>query len=357
MIQETAALCQHLLDHLSVAVLVFDEELRLIYMNHTGENLLELSARQVAGARARDLLLTRDKNLEQDLRRTFHEGQSISEFNLVLEQSMRALTVNVSMMPLYRNETPVAVLVELQQSDRHLQISREQQQLAQQQAARLLVRGLAHEIKNPLGGIRGAAQLLQKELHNPELAEYTRIVIDEADRLQSLLDRIVAPTRRPQKKPISVHQVLERVRHLVKVEVPEGVRIWADYDPSIPPLMGDLDQLIQAVLNIVRNAAQAVASRGNITLRTRIVRQATIYAQRHRLAVRIDIVDDGPGIDPELLGQIFYPLVTGRADGTGLGLSIAQSLIHQHGGLIECTSTPGETVFSILLPLANGDPS
>lgn len=326
-----------------------------MYMNEEGEELLDLSARQVVGARARDLLFTREKNLEDDLRRSFSDGQSITAINLILEQSMRTLTVNVSMSPLYEKHKATAVLVELQQTDRHLQISREQQQLAQQQAARLLVKQLAHEIKNPLGGLRGAAQLLEKELDEGDLTEYTRIIIEEADRLQSLLDRIVAPTRLPQKKPLNIHQVLERVRHLVRVEAPPGVRLVTDYDPSIPNLMGDQDQLIQAVLNIVRNAVQAVGAQGLVLLRTRIARQAMVFHTRHRLAARIQIIDNGPGIKPELQGQIFYPLVTGRVDGTGLGLSIAQSLVHQHGGLIECESRPGETIFTILLPIATGE--
>lgn len=223
--------------------------------------------------------------------------------------------------------------------------------MAQQNAARMLLRGLAHEIKNPLGGLRGAAQLLDQELPDDELREYTRIIIEESDRLQSLVDRMLAPNKPPHKSLINIHRVLERVRQLVQVEAPVGVKLNRDYDPSMPALYGDGDQLIQAILNIVRNAAQALGDKGKITIRTRIHRQVTIGLNRHPLVAKIDVVDDGPGIKAELLNQIFYPMVTGRAEGTGLGLSIAQSLISQHGGLVECESKPGETIFSIFLPL------
>jgi two-component system nitrogen regulation sensor histidine kinase GlnL len=218
----------------------------------------------------------------------------------------------------------------------------------------MLLRGLAHEIKNPLGGIRGSAQLLQRELASEELREYTQIIMDESDRLQSLVDRMLGPNKPLLLEPINIHKVLERVRQLVQVEAPVGVSIERDYDPSIPQVNGDGDLLIQAILNIVRNAAQAVGVRGRILIRTRIHRQVTIGNKRNRLVVKIDVEDNGPGIPDALMGQIFYPMVTGRAEGTGLGLSIAQSLINQHGGLIECISEPGLTVFSIFLPLEMG---
>ena len=231
--------------------------------------------------------------------------------------------------------------------------------MAQHQAARAVVRGLAHEIKNPLGGLRGAAQLLERELSDESLKEYTRVIIGEADRLRNLVNRMLGPNTLPQKALINIHHVLERVRSVVLADTPvgalnaaPGVRIIRDYDPSIPDFQADRDQLIQAVLNIVRNAVQAVGDTGDITLRTRIQRQATISQQRYKLAVRIDIVDNGPGIPTDMLENIFYPLVTGRPEGTGLGLSIAQSLINQHQGLIECTSRSGQTIFTLLLPLA-----
>jgi two-component system nitrogen regulation sensor histidine kinase GlnL len=241
--------------------------------------------------------------------------------------------------------------VELQQVDNHLRISKEEQLLTQQTTAKLLVRGLAHEIKNPLGGLRGAAQLLDLELNDPELKEYTQIIIAESDRLQGLMDKMLGPNKLPNKKPLNIHEVLERVRQLIQAEASSSLDLTCDYDPSIPTIQGDKDQLIQAILNIARNAVQALEGKGNIIFKTRIQRQMTIGRKCYKLAARCDIIDNGPGIDAEMMKQIFYPMITGRAEGTGLGLSIAQSLINQHNGLIECKSEPGKTVFSIFLPM------
>jgi two-component system nitrogen regulation sensor histidine kinase GlnL len=255
---------------------------------------------------------------------------------------------------LLKNEKFNELLVEFQQVDNHLRISKEEQILNQQNTARLLVRGLAHEIKNPLGGLRGAAQLLDMELDSPELREYTRIIIAESDRLQSLMDKMLGSNKLPNKKTLNIHEVLERVRQLVQAEASGNLVIKSDYDPSIPDLQGDKDQLIQAILNIVRNAVQATDGKGNITIKTRIQRHLTIGRKRYKLVIKCDIFDDGPGIDPDMITQIFYPMITSRAEGTGLGLSIAQSLINQHNGLIECASEPGNTVFSIFLPVEIG---
>jgi len=216
-----------------------------------------------------------------------------------------------------------------------------------QQANRELIRNLAHEIKNPLGGLRGSAQLLERELEKPELREYTQVIIQEADRLQSLMDRMLTPHRAPRLEPLSVHEVIERVRSLIKGEF--GIDTARDYDPSAPELVGDREQLIQAVLNIARNAAQA-GSR-NILFRTRVVRQITIVRQRHRLALELQVVDDGPGVAEAIQDRIFNPLVSGREGGTGLGLSLAQTFVQYHQGVIEFESRPGRTIFRILLPL------
>jgi two-component system nitrogen regulation sensor histidine kinase GlnL len=349
--EDTATLYPRILDHLTDAVLLFDPDCRLVYVNMAGEMLFAVSARQVLGMRAKEIFLLYDKTIEQDLRRTLEDGESLTKRNLSLGMPSQPVTVNLTIAPMLEQDRPVAVLMQIEQVDRHLRISMEEQLMAQQNAARMLLRGLAHEIKNPLGGLRGAAQLLERELVDEELREYTQIIMEESDRLQSLVDRMLAPNKPPRKSRLNIHRVLERVRQLVQVEAPAGVVIERDYDPSIPMVDGDSDQLIQAILNIVRNAAQAVGRQGRIVIRTRIHRQVTIGYRRNRMAVKIDVIDDGPGIPPELLGQIFYPMVTGRADGTGLGLSIAQSLINQHGGLVECSSEPGNTVFSIYLPL------
>jgi len=345
-----------ILDHLTDAVLLFDTQCRLVYINHAGEMLFAVSARQVMGMRARDMFGLCDRKIEADFRRVIKEGDILTKVNLTLGTASRPITVNLTLIPFQEQDKDNAesILLQIEQVDRHLRISMEEQIQAQQNAARMLLRGLAHEIKNPLGGIRGSAQLLQRELMDEELREYTQIIMDESDRLQSLVDRMLGPNKPLMLEPINIHKVLERVRKLVQVEAPAGVMLERDYDPSIPLVKGDGDLLIQAILNIVRNAAQAIGSRGRIVIRTRIHRQVTIGHRRNRMTVKIDIQDDGPGIPPELMNQIFYPMVTGRAKGTGLGLSIAQSLISQHSGVIECSSEPGKTLFSIFLPLELG---
>lgn len=340
-----------ILDHLTDAVLLFDERCCLQFINLAGEMLFAVSARHVMGMRAREIFGLSDRSIETDFKRALQDGETLTKRNLVLGSPSLPITVNLTMVPILEKDQAEGVLVQIEQVDRHLRISMEEQMLAQQNAARMLLRGLAHEIKNPLGGLRGAAQLLQRELIEEELREYTQIIMDESDRLQSLVDRMLGPNKPLARESINIHKILERVRQLVQVETPSAVRLERDYDPSIPLVDGDGDLLIQAILNIVRNAAQAVGKRGRILIRTRIHRQVTIGHRRNRLAVKIDVEDNGPGIPPELMSQIFYPMVTGRADGTGLGLSIAQTLINQHGGLIECTSEPGHTVFSIFLPL------
>jgi len=354
--RDAAAVIPRILDHLTDAVLLFDPQFRLVYINLAGEMLFAVSARQVLGMRARDLFGLSERKIESDFRRVIQQGDILTKLNLTLGMPSQPITVNLTLIPFQEqgSDTAGAILLQIEQVDRHLRISMEEQIQAQQNAARMLLRGLAHEIKNPLGGIRGSAQLLQRELMDDELREYTQIIMDESDRLQSLVDRMLGPNKPLLLEPINIHKVLERVRQLVQVEAPAGVMLERDYDPSIPLVQGDGDLLIQAILNIVRNAAQAIGSRGHIVIRTRIHRQVTIGHRRNRMVIKIDIQDDGPGIPPELMGQIFYPMVTGRAEGTGLGLSIAQSLISQHGGVIECISEPGNTLFSIFLPLELG---
>jgi two-component system nitrogen regulation sensor histidine kinase GlnL len=217
----------------------------------------------------------------------------------------------------------------------------------EQQANRELIRNLAHEIKNPLGGLRGSAQLLERELEKVELREYTQVIIKEADRLQKLMDRMLTPHRAPRVEPVSIHEVLERVRSLVEAEF--GVTVQRDYDPSLPDILGDREQLIQAALNIARNAAQAGAA--TIEFRSRAVRQITLLRSRYRLALELQIIDDGPGVPEEIQDRIFNPLVSGREGGTGLGLSLAQTFVQYHRGVIEFESRPGRTTFRILLPL------
>jgi two-component system nitrogen regulation sensor histidine kinase GlnL len=343
---------QRIVENLSTVVLLFDSELRLTYINPAGEMLFGVSARHITGQSAKGLLPCPDEELEAKFNRALESGLAFTEREIKLFiADRREMTVNCSVEPLFRADSADELLLEIHQVDRQLRISREEHLLSQQKATQALVRGLAHEIKNPLGGLRGAAQLLEQELPEPSLREYTRIIIEEADRLQALMDRMLGPNRIVRHQQVNIHQVLERVRHLGQAESGPGVFIRSDYDPSIPPVSGDPDQLIQTLLNIVRNATRAVGEAGRIVLRTRVLRQFTIGHLRHRLVLLVEVEDNGPGIPLEMQDRIFLPMVSGAEGGTGLGLTIAQNLINQHGGLIECRSKPGETVFSVFLPL------
>ncbi|WP_372965585.1 nitrogen regulation protein NR(II) [Marinobacter sp.] len=344
-----------ILDSLTTAVLVLGEDLTIRYLNPAAENLFETSLTRTQGIPLHEVLID-SGNALKILHAAARNGQSYTrrEAEFALLTGSR-LIVDYSVTPICLD--PTELLIELHPRDRQLRISREEDIISQQEASRILVRGMAHEIKNPLGGIRGAAQLLDRELDNEGQREYTQVIIDEADRLRSLVDRMLGPNKALQIVPTNIHEVLERVRTLIEAESRGKVQLKRDYDPSIPEFPGDKEQLIQAVLNIARNAMEAAFENSNplltptITFRTRTLRQFTIGHKRHRLACRIDIIDNGPGIPPDLLQNIFYPMISGRASGTGLGLSITQSIIGQHHGLVECESEPGNTNFIIFLPL------
>lgn len=347
-----AGMERRVLDNLASAVILLDPQLAVSYVNPAAEMLLAVSARHIIGQPAQIVLRGQNEPIFAHVLLARDMGQPLTEREVSLIQPEgRVVTVDCTVVPLSALDGEPGLLMELQQVDRHLRITREEQLLSQQEATRDVVRGLAHEIKNPLGGLRGAAQLLQGELHDPSLKEYTQVIIEEADRLQNLVNRMLGPNRMPAYSRVSIHHVLERVRTLVKAEVGDRVSIRRDYDPSIPDLIGDADQLIQAVLNIVRNAVRAVGDGGEVILRTRVQRQFTLGNRRHRLVLQLDIIDNGPGIPPDVRDKIFYPMVTSGTGGMGLGLSIAQSLINQHKGLIECRSQPGETVFTVYLPV------
>lgn len=346
---------RRVLDNLSTAILLFDREFRLQYINSSAEMMFGVSARKVVGIPASELITCSGSVVHENLERSLETGQPFTEreHQLVVDEE-HEITVDCTVIPIRADQYVNEFLVEIQQVDRQLRISREEQILSRNQASRALVRGLAHEIKNPLGGLRGAAQLLERELPNVALTEYTQIIIEEADRLQNLVDRMVGPNKIPILKWINIHQVLERVCSLVQAETGSGLAINRDYDPSIPNLKGDLDQLIQAFLNIMRNGVHAAGSRGVLGIDTRVLRQFTIGNIRHRLVVSVEISDNGPGIPVDLQERVFFPLVSG-SDGMGLGLSISQTLINRHQGLIEFTSKPGHTVFRVLLPLEQVD--
>jgi len=341
-------------DGLTTAVIALDGELRVTFLNSACESLFSISRRHAIGQPlAQGVPWFSDH--EPRLHTALDTGAGFIDRELLLQRhGERPLTVDCTVTPFITPSAPRAgLLMEVLALDRHLRISREELLLVQHETSRELIRGLAHEIKNPLGGIRGAAQLLEREFPDSEHREYTRVIIREVDRLQNLVNRMLGPNKLPHMTSLNAHEVLEHVRKLVEAEAPAGVRVSRDYDPSIPDLHADREQLVQALLNIVRNALQACGEHGVIVLRTRMRRQLTLGTVRHKLVVQIDIEDNGPGIAPGMLEKIFYPMVTTRAEGTGLGLPIAQYLVHGHGGLIECRSRPGSTIFSIYLPLGS----
>lgn len=347
-----------LLDNLTTATLLLDAELRLEYMNPAAEMLLAVSGQRSHGQFISELF-TESQEALCALRQAVEEAHPFTKREAQLTSlAGQTLTVDYAVTPiLARNRT--LLLLEVHPRDRLLRITKEEAQLSKQETTKMLVRGLAHEIKNPLGGIRGAAQLLARELPEPGLRDYTDVIIEEADRLRNLVDRMLGSNKLPSLAPTNIHEVLERVASLVEAESQGSVVLVRDYDPSIPDVLIDREQMIQAVLNIVRNAMQALASQpdqrlGRITLRSRTLRQFTIGHTRHRLVAKMEIIDNGPGIPADLQDTLFYPMVSGRPDGTGLGLAITQTIISQHQGLIECESHPGHTLFSIFLPLEQG---
>ena len=339
------------LELLATAVLMIGNGGRVIYANPAAENLFEVSKKQLLEQTPADLFHDAG-NLLAAIDKAVASGASYTEQELELAVGARAkLHLSCTVSPV--DVADAQLLLEFRHIDQQLKIAREERLLEQQQANRELIRSLAHEIKNPLGGIRGAAQLLERELDAPHLIEYTQVIISESDRLQSLLNRLLTPHRLPCFRRINIHEIVVRVKGLMQAEFPQ-VTITPDLDTSLPDFEADPEQLMQAVLNVVRNAAQAVSGTTadpHIRLITRVARYVTLARKRHRLALALGIVDNGPGVPESIRDKIFYPLVSGREGGSGLGLTIAQTFVAQHNGTIECESAPGRTVFTILLPL------
>ena len=343
--------------------MLVDERQKVQYMNPAAENLFELSSANVAGLMLGEVF---DDSgvLAAAVDYARANNCSYTEHDLALGVAGHRLHLSCTVTPvgLEQSQRGENFLLEFRHIEQQLRIAREERMLDQSQANRELIRNLAHEIKNPLGGIRGAAQLLDRELERPSLHEYTQVIMKEADRLQSLMDRLLTPHRLPRPAQVNLHEVLERVRSVILAEYP-GIKIRRDYDTSLPSLTGDKEQLIQTVLNIVRNAAQALTGKGSslpagkaeIVLRTRIARQVTLARRRFRHALALEICDNGPGIAEDIRERVFYPLVSGRDDGSGLGLTLAQNFISQHHGTITFESEPGNTCFTILLPVNDKD--
>jgi len=331
------------------SVILVDQSFIVQTSNPAAEQLFELSAKRMRNSH----LTTLYQHLSSSLNLFSQVFQSDQGFNDNLATLVcldhRSITVDLSVTPVEYLQQP-HLLLELRQVDQQQRISTEMQQLTQQQLAKDLVKGLAHEIKNPLGGLRGAAQLLHRQLDD-ESREYTQMIIEQADRLNNLVERMLGPNKHRQHSFHNIHQVLEKIIQLVSIELPPNIHLQRDYDPSIPDILIDPEQIQQSLLNIIQNAVQALGQQGEIKLVTRIVNQVTINGKRHRLAIEIKIIDNGPGIAEELKNALFYPMVTGRADGTGLGLSITQTLIQQHHGRVDFSSRPGCTEFKVTLPV------
>ena len=338
-----------LLDALATAILVIDATGRVRFLNAAAGDLLAIGP---AAAQDRPLasLLADGTQVDSLILRSRTSGEPLAMRGFELSPASRSdahYQVDITFTPLGAS----SVLVEIADTTRPNRITRDTALLAQQGGSRVMARQLAHEIKNPLGGLRGAAQLLERELPNEELKEYTRVIIGEADRLCALVDSLLGPARPMRREPVNVHELIDHVYRLARAEAPIGVAIERDYDPSLPPLALDRDLMVQAMLNLARNAVQALGEHGALTMRSRALTHATIGAVRHRVVASLQFEDNGPGVPAELGETIFYPLVTARAGGTGLGLAVAQDIATRHGGIIEFDSRPGRTVFSLLLPM------
>ena len=341
-------------DLLATLVAVVHADASVQFSNAALEDALGTSRRTIVGSNFADIF-TEPAALQSALEGAVENAFAALRYDAWLKRAaLDPMPVHVIVT---RTEFSEEIIIEMVPLEQQARQDREERLVEQAQTNKELIRNLAHEIKNPLGGIRGAAQLLEMEMESPELTEYTQVIIREADRLQSLVDRLLAPHRRPHLVgDVNIHEVCERVRSLIMAEFPKGLRVVRDYDTSIPEFRGDREQLIQTVLNIAHNACQALAERiatgdANLTFRTRVTRQVTFGKQRYRLALELHVIDNGPGVPDSIRDRIFYPLVSGREGGSGLGLTLAQTFVQQHHGLIEVDSVPGRTDFKILIPL------
>lgn len=338
-----------ILQSLTTAVVVLGRDLTIAFLNSAAESLLGTSQRQAYGRALADLVLPPDE-LVGLCRKAFDSGLTYGCRDLAARVAERELMLDCRVGVL--DTEPDYLLLELFDTEVERQLRREEALLSQQRLSRRIIRQLAHEVKNPLGGLRGAAQLLERQLPSEDLKAYTRVIIEEADRLAALVDGILRAGGQPRVSQTNLHEVTEHVAQLIDAEKAPGVELVRDYDPSLPATLVDRDQLIQAVLNVARNALQAVSDTdGRIKIRTRALTNYTLAGKKYRLILSIEIEDNGPGIPDELRDTIFYPLVTGKNTGTGLGLTIAQDLVSRNGGLVEFTSRPGSTTFFIRLPV------
>jgi len=356
MISETTKSYLKGMEYLATAIFVCDKDLIIHYINPSAEVLFELSHNQVVNESI-SLFFEDIKFFKDALRRSKSKQSSYREHEYFIKTKQnKTICVSFTITPIEHKNFDF--LVEFIQMDQQLRVAREERMFIQQQANSELLRNLAHEIRNPLGGLRGSAQLLEKELKEQSLKEYTQVIINEADRLQNLMNKLLTPHQLPVYKKTNIHEVLERVRSLILSEFPINLELIRDYDVSLPEFIGDREKLIQAVLNVARNGVQAMLNdnpkeKMNLEFITRAESQIVFHKKKHTTAIRLDIIDNGPGIENEFLDKIFYPLVSGKDSGSGLGLSLAQNYITQHNGMIDCSSAPGKTKFSIILPIEN----
>jgi len=341
-----------IIDNLTVATFIVDAELNITYLNPAAEEFLSTGVRNAMRRKLGDFILDDENEFLPQIQQSILSGHPFTQREVCIKHVHGGEnTIDCAVTPILSKDKSTECLLEIIKVDRLLRIAREEHLLNETQATQNMLRGIAHEIKNPLGGLRGAAQLLAGELDDAELTEYTDVIISEADRLGKLVDRMFGPNITPSKKDINVHDVLEHIRYLASAEANNEISFQTDYDPSIPNLYADQDMLVQAVLNIVRNSINAMQGNGEIQLKTRVLRKYTLGDTCHRLVVQISVIDNGPGVPDELKQQIFFPMVSGNENGTGLGLPISQNLINLHDGLIEFDSVPMATEFKILLPL------
>lgn len=340
-----------IVDNQATAILLLNKKCELEYMNSAAEAIFSVSSKRAKGIKFASMLVDDDNEFHERMHDSIKRGESWTEHECLLRMNdHREVTANCTINPI-EIEGDEKALVEIITLDRQLKILKESHLLKEHQATRSMLRGMAHEIKNPLGGLRGAAQLLEAELDSNELTEYTRIIIKEADRLHKLVDRMLGPNMVPNKMPHNIHEVLHHVYSLVSAEEDKSINFRIDYDPSIPMINFDRDLLVQAILNITRNAIRAVETDAEIIFKTRVLRRHTINGKAHKLVACLSVIDNGPGICEDIAAKIFFPMVSGQTDGTGLGLAISQMLINQHDGLIEFESVAGRTEFRVLLPI------
>ena len=342
-----------ILDSLNSAIVCLDRGLRVCYVNSTAEALFGASSSTLLGKKFDQLFSqVESSTITSNLPEFWPQTRALTEREAQLTLSNgQSIVADYSIYPLDDTQAEGIILVEIRPVDRQLQIAREEFNQMHKQASQQFARGMAHEIQNPLGGIRGAAQLLEKEITQPSMKEYTDVIISEVDRLQALIKNMLGPGAKVDKKPVNILEILEYIRRLLLAAGPDNFIVQRDYDPSIPELFADREQLIQAFLNIAQNSVQALEQNGEITFKTRVARQFTIAQTTHPLVIQIDVIDNGKGISSELRNTIFLPMVTDKAQGSGLGLPIAQEIISRHGGLIRHESLPSGTMFSVFLPL------